>query len=211
MTGPDQPPVSVFPGGSMYEMLFPGGLDRAALMLALLGGFTTTAEAGRVRDGWIERDASARYAVRLVTRNGGGNREDYAEQIGRLRAHPLYLRDADHEFDATYASFWFRAPTHRLDHDVLERVARDPVVFDKAHWEAALAQLLGDPGQARHPSAQADRELMTTIRDALGVPDDVVVRGFTCPACGMTSHHPGDVRTGYCGNCHGFTGRGRAT
>lgn len=29
---------------------------------------------------------------------------------------------------------------------------------------------------------------------------------FTCPRCGMTSHHPEDVRQGYCGNCHDWTG-----
>jgi hypothetical protein len=30
---------------------------------------------------------------------------------------------------------------------------------------------------------------------------------FTCPECGMTSHHPDDVREGYCGRCHDWTGR----
>lgn len=30
--------------------------------------------------------------------------------------------------------------------------------------------------------------------------------GFTCPRCGRTSHHPDDVRHGYCGACHAFTG-----
>lgn len=29
---------------------------------------------------------------------------------------------------------------------------------------------------------------------------------FTCPACGMTSHHPDDAAHGYCGSCHAFTG-----
>ena len=31
------------------------------------------------------------------------------------------------------------------------------------------------------------------------------VVSFTCPRCGMTSHHPRDVEEGYCGNCHGWT------
>jgi hypothetical protein len=30
--------------------------------------------------------------------------------------------------------------------------------------------------------------------------------GFTCPRCGRTSHHPDDVREGYCGACHDWTG-----
>lgn len=32
------------------------------------------------------------------------------------------------------------------------------------------------------------------------------VPSFTCPACGMTSHHPADAANGYCGRCHAFTG-----
>lgn len=28
---------------------------------------------------------------------------------------------------------------------------------------------------------------------------------ITCPICGATSHHPEDVRFGYCGQCHAFT------
>jgi hypothetical protein len=31
---------------------------------------------------------------------------------------------------------------------------------------------------------------------------------FTCPVCGRVSHHPEDVRHGYCGACHAFTGEG---
>jgi len=30
---------------------------------------------------------------------------------------------------------------------------------------------------------------------------------FTCPRCGMTSYNLNDVREGYCGNCHDWTGR----
>lgn len=33
---------------------------------------------------------------------------------------------------------------------------------------------------------------------------------FTCPKCGMTSYHPEDVRQGYCGSCHEFTGEQEA-
>ena len=29
---------------------------------------------------------------------------------------------------------------------------------------------------------------------------------FTCPACGAVSYHPGDIREGYCGRCHDWTG-----
>jgi len=29
-------------------------------------------------------------------------------------------------------------------------------------------------------------------------------KAIKCRACGMTSHHPEDVRQRYCGNCHEF-------
>lgn len=29
---------------------------------------------------------------------------------------------------------------------------------------------------------------------------------FTCPRCSRTSHHPEDLRQGYCGACHDWTG-----
>lgn len=29
---------------------------------------------------------------------------------------------------------------------------------------------------------------------------------FTCPVCQARSYHPDDVRYGYCGRCHAFTG-----
>lgn len=31
-----------------------------------------------------------------------------------------------------------------------------------------------------------------------------VCASITCPRCGMTSYHPGDVENLYCGNCHKF-------
>lgn len=32
---------------------------------------------------------------------------------------------------------------------------------------------------------------------------------ITCPRCGMTSHNANDVREGYCGRCHDWTGGNR--
>lgn len=30
---------------------------------------------------------------------------------------------------------------------------------------------------------------------------------ITCPVCHMTSYNPNDIREGYCGNCHDWTGK----
>lgn len=34
----------------------------------------------------------------------------------------------------------------------------------------------------------------------------VMAPSFTCPRCERTSWHPDDVREGYCGACHDWTG-----
>lgn len=45
------------------------------------------------------------------------------------------------------------------------------------------------------------RRLIETKITWIG-PDDV----FVCPRCWSTSHKPHDLREGYCGNCHWWTG-----
>lgn len=56
-------------------------------------------------------------------------------------------------------------------------------------WPAVL-----DKTQMQHP---IDHRIRLTCP---GTPS------FTCPDCGATSYHPEDVRHGYCGACHAFTG-----
>lgn len=157
---------------NLYEMLFPGGRDRAVAVLKMLGGFRMVSDAGRPKDGWIERDPEHGLLVRLMTRNGGGNRPDYVAEISRLQAHPLFVRDADSPFDKTYASFWFRLPvgTNADDMAMLEEVAVDPVVDDKRRWDEAMGrhiQLLKDPAQARHPGVAASKKLMDDLASTL--------------------------------------------
>lgn len=33
-----------------------------------------------------------------------------------------------------------------------------------------------------------------------------MTESITCPVCGRTSYNPNDVREGYCGHCHAWTG-----
>jgi hypothetical protein len=61
----------------------------------------------RFRDVWVNDEFTE---VTVHTRTGGGNREAYEEENAALQAHPLYLRDADDDFDRTFADFTFRLP-----------------------------------------------------------------------------------------------------
>lgn len=48
--------------------------------------------------------------ISLYTRIGGGNRENYQEEIKELRSHPNYIKDYDDDFDSTFATFQFSIP-----------------------------------------------------------------------------------------------------
>jgi len=67
----------------------------------------------------IDFEPGVIYAL-LHTRMGGGNRDDYADSIAELQAHPGFLRDYDDSFDCTYANFVYRTDLTKAD---LERFA----------------------------------------------------------------------------------------
>ncbi len=123
--------------GGLYNLLFPQALERAAMLLPLIDLNPDSGGAFRLRDAWVER-WDGQPVVRVYTRIGGGNREAYAEVIGILRGHRLYIKDEDDTLDSTYASFYFRAPSGLID--MLSEVAVDPVDMAEA-WRLALAHL----------------------------------------------------------------------
>ena len=66
---------------------------------------------GRYRDHWLERDESGdepALVLAVYTRIGGGNREEYADNIRQMQALATYVSDADDTYDNTYATFRFR-------------------------------------------------------------------------------------------------------
>lgn len=101
---------------SMYNMVF-GEQKQSDFLLSMIG--LTREQCGRFRDAFVDGEEIAVY-----TRNGGGNREHYdddtesGEQCDctgcimtyRLPQHTLYARDANDDFDYTYATIWFRLP-----------------------------------------------------------------------------------------------------
>jgi len=96
--------------GGLYNMVVPGGFERAHLLLPVIGLNPDAGNVIRLRDAWVETDPEHGIVIHVYTRIGGGNRADYADAIQTLRETPGYLRDADDGFDATYASFWFTVP-----------------------------------------------------------------------------------------------------
>jgi hypothetical protein len=149
---------------SLYGIVF-GDDDRSqrgATLLAMLG-FESFGDVGRFRDAWVERGGDDQPVIAIYTRNGGGNRGCWGEHLDgpctgciaehELPQHPLYLRDADDEFDTTYATFYFRAPEeHR---ELLREVMGDPVDMDE-RWQAAIEGLRAPARTAAEPPIKAE-------------------------------------------------------
>lgn len=89
--------------GGMYSMVS-GSNPVAPYLLEMVG--IQPGLCGRYRDCAILPDGDGHLVV-ILTRNGGGNREDHQEAHEYLAGQPGYLRDYDEAFDETYASYEF--------------------------------------------------------------------------------------------------------
>lgn len=125
----------------MYNLVAADGhqYDRGAILLAALGN----PDVGRFRDAWVEKGDDGEPVIAIYTRNGGGNREDYEGVIADLQDHSLYLRDADDDFDRTYATFYFRTPDELREE--FRAIASEPVDMSE-RWQATIAALSGKAG-----------------------------------------------------------------
>lgn len=62
----------------------------------------------------------------LLTRNGGGNREDYQDSFDSLSTHPNYVADWDCDWDCTYAEICFSIPEEHQEEVMKMCVSKDP-------------------------------------------------------------------------------------
>lgn len=93
---------------SLYNALF-GTNKISPLLLKVLDIDQPSGKyrSGRFRDIYLNEDGSK---IILLTRNGGGNREEYQPLIDVLATHPNYITDYDDDFDPTYAYIEFSVP-----------------------------------------------------------------------------------------------------
>lgn len=130
----------------MYSLVAGDGHQnvRGQILIAALGG----PDVGRFRDAWVEKGDDGKPVIAIYTRNGGGNRECWCDKHPEpgclnlinetLAAHPLYLRDADDDFDSTYATFYFRTPDHLTDQ--FREIAGEPVNMSD-RWQQIIAAI----------------------------------------------------------------------
>ena len=92
---------------SLYNMMH-GYHPLVGPLLADALGFDTPekrAQIPRFRDVYLFQDE-----IRILTRTGGGNRDDYIEENEFLRNWPGFIRDWDDDFDCTFAWWSYKWP-----------------------------------------------------------------------------------------------------
>lgn len=119
---------------SLYNAIF-GRNQSGRALLEILG--LTEGDCGRYRDCFAVMN-DGKPEIHVLTRNGGGNREDYEDVFEELSEHPNYLGDSDDDFDCTYATIRFSAPEPA--HEMVKALAAD-TVLPADRWASMLAAL----------------------------------------------------------------------
>ena len=114
---------------SLYNELF--GINEE--MPVLLGMLEVNTEYfSRFRDVELIKGGTI---IRVFTRTGESNREDYEENWKQIRKHELYIKDYDDDFDNTYAYIEFKVPD-RYKETAKQMFKGEPISFkDKFNKE----------------------------------------------------------------------------
>lgn len=136
---------------SMFNVVFGDQSNRMAL--AGLVGFKE--EPLRFRSAWVETDGDM-LRIAIYTRMGGGNRAEDQSEPGddfhdwylwweSVPKMPLYLFDKDDDFDCTYATLYFRAPTPAEMVDMAKEVGQEISMDTAEGIFNELLRLAGEP------------------------------------------------------------------
>lgn len=141
---------------SLYNMLF-GRNGQTPLLLAVIGLRESDIE--RFRDVSAEGDGSE---ITVLTRTGGGNRDDFPNEI--MRHRPEWLRTQDDSFDPTYCTDDFRVPDEwQRDVANLRDLLKHGIRPEFAQHLAATLQREPTEGDREAAARQAEAEALRRV------------------------------------------------
>jgi len=94
---------------STYNMMGGGRSPMVPMLLQILIK-AAPLDPPRLRDAFLTETS-----IDILTRTGGGNRDEYQAENDALTRHPLYICDRDDDFDDTFAVWSFRIPDNLKD------------------------------------------------------------------------------------------------
>lgn len=116
---------------SLYNTVL-GENEFSGLLLSMLG-FQSRSEIPRYRDCWWNGKEIVVY-----THVGGGNRNDYKEEIGALQNRKGYTSDEDDEYDFTFAAFYYTFPP---EFETYKAAIKPETRTVRERWEEALKKI----------------------------------------------------------------------
>ena len=146
---------------SLYNMLF-GTNEEAPVLLGMLS--VNKEYFSRFRD--VELIESG-TKIRVFTRLGGGNREEYKENWDKIRKHELYLKDYDDEFDTTYAYIEFNIP-EQYKETAKKMFKEEPVSFQKK-FEKELSEMQIPGTKAYDKMGEVAKQIVDGMEQGNGI------------------------------------------
>lgn len=150
----------------------------------------------------------------------GAKLVSYYEKIAH---YETYDGPESTSFGYGVAASWLYTPRREVFVSTRLISARHPIT-DAPYWETMIfaeGSQLNEAGRRftnRHEAAVFHTEVVAEIPLAIALelgericrvehwPQRLEAASFTCPVCFKTSRHPDDIRYGYCGRCHDWTG-----
>lgn len=129
---------------SLYKRLF-GENKEAPAILGFAG--LTRGMFMKYRDCFLNPDGTI---VTVITRIGGGNRNEYRQAHINIKRHPNYIRDYDDDFDDTYCYFEFKVDNKFLE--TAKKIApkeQHPSIHEMFKKECEEANIPGSPAAKR--------------------------------------------------------------
>lgn len=146
---------------SLYNQLF-GMNEETPVLLGMIG--INKEYFDRFRDVELINNGTV---IRVFTRLGGGNREDYQETWDKIRMHELYLGDYDDGFDETYAYIEFKIP-EKYKETAKKMFKGEPVRF-KEKFNKELKEMNRPGTEAYKRAENIANQIMNEIESGNGI------------------------------------------
>lgn len=144
---------------SLYNIVSGHNANAGACLLML--GFTNHNQLPRFRDAWLTDDGET---IVVLTRTGGNNRADYADENATLTQRPYYIRDMDDPDDSTYARWYFNTPLEFVSDAKI--IARGMVLASNgqdAQGPGAMAKFFTERAFANSDEAEAKKKRVEAL------------------------------------------------
>jgi hypothetical protein len=120
---------------SLYNMVRGGFNPYAAVCIAMVCDKPQSIP--RLRDAWLSDDGKT---FTILTRTGGGNRQEYHDGNTFMKLLPGYIADRDDHFDSTFAHWLYKVPEKYLA-DAAICAAFQVKIEDGQEWQGPKAAL----------------------------------------------------------------------